>query len=1160
MHSPSQDEFRKQSERRQATVMFADISGFTSMSEKMDPEEVTSIINACFTMMGEVIAKNGGTIDKFIGDCIMVLFGAPIAVEDAPRRAINTAIEMRNHLYQFNQEKRFRIPLDIHIGINTGEVIAGEIGTPQRREYTVIGGSVNVAARLEEVSARGQILVGSSTFRLTREDFDYRELKPVLLKGKEAPVSVFELLSVKQRVFRSSRGAERLIHSDEIVGRGREIERLELQVMKVVIGEGSIVNLIGEAGIGKSRLVAELKTREVMKKVFLLTGRAISMGRNLAFYPIIDLLRSWVGITERDGEGKAFQRLEISIRDLLPQEADEVLPFVATLMGMRLSGPFAERLRDVDMEALEKLILKNVRSLLGKLSESTPLVILLEDLHWADMSSIGLMESLFRLAETHPILFLNVFRPGHEETGERIQSTAKERYSNRCIEIILQPLDERHCERLIHNLLRIRGLPHPIREQIVHRAGGNPLFIEEVVCSLIDEGAVVVKEGGFAVTEEIERVIIPQTIHGLLMARIDRLDESTRDLVKFASVIGRSFFYRILAEVARAVEDIDHRLEYLEGIQIIMERRRMEELEYLFKHALIQEVAYRTLLQQKRQELHLRVAESIENIFRPKLHQFFGMLAYHYSRGDDLNRAEEYMIKAGEEALKSSASSEVLHYYREALKLYLMKTGEAFDTEKIAMLQKNVALALLNKGQYVEAVEYFNKALSHYGSREGKGRLEVLLRFSFNLSSLLLNLYMPSLRRKRSATEWDEKIVYLLKKRNYCLAFTDPRRWFLENLNLAKRVSDLDLKGFKAGIPVFIWGSVALSWTGLSFGLSRKILEFIEKRIDPDDLQSTFTWDVSKMILDAMRGDWGERVYQEDLVNYNLRMGEINDAILYLIFYLGITIERGDFRCAEEVIKHFSEIAEAYDNDSARVYYHFFAARIRMKRFQLREALDGIESGLAILGKTGMHQERSFLWATRARIQVRLRNFQAAESSLLEAREHLSRLEATPWFSMYFWISQLIFDLDRMESCLASDERSHWAESRRRASAAIRRLRRRYAQKVAPEQTEAYRLMGTYYYLIGRQKKALRYWDRAIREGKRLRAQLELARTYREVGTRLLEPRSQYRELNGLGPQDFLDKAREIFEGLELKWDLRELEEERRDHPESFGSPSHPRA
>ena len=477
----------QESERRQATIMFADLSGFTAMSEKMDPEDVTSLMNECFSMMAEVIERHGGHIDKYMGDCVMALFGVPTAIEEAPHKAINTAIDLRNNLYQFNKEKHLEKPLDIHIGINSGVVIAGQLGGGQKREFTVIGDTVNLASRLEDASDMGQIFVGETTYNLTRDDFEFKALSPIALKGKEQRVPVFELLSVKEQVHHRRLGESRMIQS-EMVGRDAELDKLHLHLLRVINGEGSMVNIIGEAGIGKSRLLAEFEQKEDVSKVHFLQGRGLSIGQNLSFHPLIDLLKGWADIGEDEHDSVAREKLERSIHQTTPDEVDEIFPFIATLMGMKLTGKHAERVKGIKGEALEKLILKNFRALLTKMAIHKPLVMVIEDLHWIDTSSLELLFAFFRLVANNRILFINVFRPGYEETGGRLLQIVNDEYSDHAVNIHLQPLSEMQSDELVHNLLKIKGLPTSVRQQIIDRSEGNPFFIEEVIRSFIDEG------------------------------------------------------------------------------------------------------------------------------------------------------------------------------------------------------------------------------------------------------------------------------------------------------------------------------------------------------------------------------------------------------------------------------------------------------------------------------------------------------------------------------------------------------------------------------------------------------------------------------------------------------------------------------------------------
>jgi class 3 adenylate cyclase len=448
---------RIEGERRQVTIMCCDMEGFTPLTHKLGPEETFSLMDQIYEILFHRVNEYQGTVNDLRGDGVLALFGAPIALEDAPQRAIWSALAIHQEMICFNKNLRDNSkvpPILFRIGINTGPVVVGTVGNNLRVQFTAVGDTINMAARVEGLAEPGTTYVTEETFRLTKGLFQFQALGKKVVKGKEGPVSVYKILPGKQDINRPRLGSERMIYS-EMVGRDKELDKLELQVMKAINGQGSVVNIIGEAGIGKSRLVAELKKREIVQRVSFLEGRAISIGRNLSYYPIIDLLKQWARIRADDGEATALGKLEAAVRSLFPEEVGEVLPFVATLMGMKLWGRYAERVKGLEGEALEKLILKSLRDLLIRAAERTPLMIVMEDLHWTDTSSLQLLEPLFRLAETQRILFINLFRPGFLETGERILKTLKERLPVYHLEIFLEPLDERMSEALIGNMLNI---------------------------------------------------------------------------------------------------------------------------------------------------------------------------------------------------------------------------------------------------------------------------------------------------------------------------------------------------------------------------------------------------------------------------------------------------------------------------------------------------------------------------------------------------------------------------------------------------------------------------------------------------------------------------------------------------------------------------------
>ena len=1130
-------------ERKQVTVMFCDMEGYTSLTEKLGSEQMYSIMDEVYEILIHKVHDYEGTVNELTGDGIMALFGAPIALEDAPQRAIRSALaiqrEMNKFSEQLNSEKRMS-SIKMRIGIHTGPVVVGTLGNDLRVEFKAVGDTVNLASRMEALAEPGTTFVTEETFRLTKGLFQFQALGKKAVKGKEGSVFVYKVLSGEEDITRPRLGSERRTYSG-MVGRDSELNRLELQVMKAINGQGSVVNIIGEAGIGKSRLMAELKRLEVMKRVTLLEGAAISIGKNLSFHPIIDLSKHWVGIRSDDDEANAFDKLKAAIKRLFPEEYGEVLPFVATLMGMKLSGSYAQRAKGIEGEALKRLILKSVRDLLVKAAELTPLVIVIEDLHCADTSSVELMESLFRLAETHKILFINLFRPGYKETGDRLAESLKDRHVNYYVEMVLEPLAEKTGEALISSMLNISKLQHGIVTSIIERTGGNPFFIEEVVRSLIDEQVLLPKEGTFHLTNKAATISIPNTIDALLMARIDRLEEQTRDLVKEASVIGRSFFYRILAEVASEIEDIDVRLSYLQEIQLFQDRLRMGELEYFFNHALVQEVAYASILPPKRKELHLSVARSIEKIFDERLHEFYGMLAYHYSRAESLEKAEECLIKAGEEALKSSASNEALHYYQEALSIYRRLRGDSADPEMVAMLEKNIGLALFNRGHYAEAVEHFDKALNYYWGELPKNALSRALRFLSSFTTFILALYFPSFWFKKLPTPRDAEAVDLFIKKGEALTVINPLRFFIESFFLYDTILHFDLTRFKLGIGIFAGASVLFSFTGLSLSIGRRILDYAKPMLAPDDAKQWILYDLMDTTHLFLKGQWNKITEcNEDLVNRNLRIGEMWYASQHYYWRGLLKIYQGHFDAAKLIVTKLSEIAEAYENDIYRLLKYLLNIHLLIECRNLKEASAEVNRGIDLVQRKGWPLSELTMQSLRASIHLLMKDTEEAGKSLDRANQIRSGVKAVPIQLSFFYRSQFEYYLRRLEDSLRNGNRQESSEYRRKAFKSGKMLIKT-CQKAALYRTESYRLMGVYNWLIHDQKSALKWWHKAMSEGESLGARPQLARTCAEMGMRLCAVTGESPEFDVRRAKEPLEKAKTMFCDLGLNYDLEDL-------------------
>ncbi len=1121
-------------------MVFVKVAGHEELQEKFDPEEVALIMNTCFEMFGSITEKYGGRKHRIMGNRFSALFGIPVAIENAPIEAVNAAIEMRHELHEMYKKNKMKPPLDIHIGIDSGIVIAGPI-SPDGKEYSVIGDSVNTASQIMDLSQRGKIYVGPVTHRYTRAGFDYQQLKPVSLTGKKEPITLYKLLSEKKKVFREEFAPDRMIHS-EMVGREKELDQLEYHVLKVINNEGSIVNVIGEAGIGKSRLVGELLGKEAIKKLTCLRGRALSFGKNLSYYPIIDILKSWGNVKEEDSEIESTAKIEETIRRIYPEGVDEVFPFIATLMGMKLTGRHADRVSGLEGDAMEKLILKNVRELIVRGAKLRPLLFILEDLHWADISSIELFESVYRLAENNPVLFINIFRPNYKETSERLLESIRDRCPKFHLEIYLEPLDENQCDLLIRNLLKATGIPQDVRMSIENRAEGNPFFIEEVLRSFIDEGIVELRGGEFRVTEKIESVIIPETIKDVIMSRIDRLDERTKSLIKEASVIGRFFFYKILVDVAKVTEDIDDRLRFLQRIQLVQKRKRLEEVEYLFKHALAQETTYESILLKKRKELHIKVAKAIESVFSDRLYEFFGMLAFHYSRGDEMEKAEEYLLKAGEEAMKAAASYEALNYFKEGMKLYLKKFGDDADPEKIASLNKKIAIALYFKGHLAESVEHFDKALEHWEGKKPRGKIQARIKVLVDLLLVMKEIYFPSKKKKRIPVQHDIDIIESSYRKQTALVPIDTHRMFFEALGLFRRLTKFDLTKVKHGMAAASGFSALFSYSGVSLKIGKKVLDYTKGYLPKSDIKAVFAYNYWKLVCDYLSGNWHKQgEFDEGLIDSMVVKGEAWNATGYITILGFIKIELGEFDSAQKCCDKLREIAEVYEDDYAKVRNYYVYTKQLLRAGKLEEVISVANEGVPSTTKVGQPLAVIFLLGMKANAQILLKDVAGAEESLKQAEELVSlEKRISPLMISSYLTSQFMLNLFNLEKAIDSGDKFKTRKLRKKALH-FGRAARKNSEKCAAEKTKVLRLMGVYFWLIRKQERAFVWWEKSITAGESLTARPEMARTYLEVARRLADEKSRIGQINGIGAEGFFQKAQHIFTELDMRRDLAEL-------------------
>jgi class 3 adenylate cyclase/tetratricopeptide (TPR) repeat protein len=641
-------------ERKQVTVLFVDIVGSTSQSERLDPEEAHALMGRAIELMVEEVHRCEGTVNQFLGDGIMALFGAPIAHEAHARRAVQAALAIRKALSPLDEELRGmgRTGLQVRQGLNTGLVVVGSIGTDLRMDYTAVGDITNVAARLQHAAEPGSILISGKTRRLIEGYFQLRSVGAIDLKGKAEKVAVFEVLSAQSGRTRmdieSGRGLT------PMVGRNKEIQLLVEAFEKSKLGAGQIVQLVGEAGMGKSRLLVEFR-RRIGDEATWCEGRALSFGHMIAFHPLVDMLRRLCRIEETDTEEDIIEHVEHAVLSL-GEELRPALPYLRHLLGVdpgsaKAIGAMEPRLLRVEMfDALRRYFLRA--------AQAHPQVIVFEDLHWIDQATEEFLRSFLDSAPTARVLVLLTYRPEYNYAlGQRSYQSAQ----------YLNPLSIEDSVRMGDALFGNQSVPKALRALIYQKSEGNPFFVEEVVKS-IQESGTLEHEGDQAVPgRSFSEILVPDTVQDAIMARIDRLGDEPKRVLQLAAVIGREFTGRLIDRLADLHDGTDAVMRELKGKELIYEKSLFPELAYMFKHALTQEVAYSSLLIKRRRELHHFAGLAIEQLYADRLGENSEVLAHHFSKAEDWTKALDYVLKSAVKAAKAFALQEALRFYEEAL-------------------------------------------------------------------------------------------------------------------------------------------------------------------------------------------------------------------------------------------------------------------------------------------------------------------------------------------------------------------------------------------------------------------------------------------------------------------------------------------------------------
>ena len=708
-------------QRRTVTVLFADLSDYTGLSAQLDDEVLFEIIQRYIEMLTEKVYQFEGMVDKITGDGLMALFGAPIALENPAERAVRAALEMQAGLEQLNRQldENLGERLHMHWGLNRGSVIVGGIGSDLLVDYTAIGDSVNLARRLQEVAPEDAIYVSESVFRTTRSLFDYQEIRDLKLKGYPLGMNAYQVLGVRAEPGRV-RGIQGL-HAP-MIGREAELHQIACTLDEMLAGgKCHLVTVIGEAGIGKSRLTAEFKTDIDRDRVHLLEGQSLTYRKSVSYWIFLDLLRNFLGVSAASSKAEIQEKLTAAVEDLLGSESSRWLPLFEKLFNLEPSNPGASRrLNYLDAEQLRQQNFIAIRNILLAISQVKPLVIILEDLHWADEISLDLLSFLLEGIRDHPVMVLAISRPQPEKIVDQLLDIGGQFLGARSKNIELDTLSELHSDQLLFGLLGVQEIPESVRIQIVQRASGVPFYIEETLRMLIDKHLLIKGESGWNLDADVDLDLeVPDNLQDLILTRFDRLLPQQRTLLQTASVIGRQFNLDLLDRVLH----VDDRMQLKALLSTLVEKafiipaEDQSERGYLFRHVLTSDAVYRTLLLRDRSRLHGEVAIGIEQLYADQVESQVEVLAGHYLRSEFLEKALHYLILAGRKSAREYANLQAQRYFEEARSLL----GDVdHSPEQAWQVWLGLGEVLVFIGEYEAARSCFLELVSSYIASKGK--------------------------------------------------------------------------------------------------------------------------------------------------------------------------------------------------------------------------------------------------------------------------------------------------------------------------------------------------------------------------------------------------------------------------------------------------------
>ncbi len=687
-------------ERKQVTVFFADIKDSTRLIEGLDPEAAQQLLDPALRLMMEAVHRFEGTVNQVLGDGIMALFGAPIAHEDHALRACYAALALQTAIRPYADEVRRAqgMVLQLRVGLNSGEVVVRAIGNDLHMDYSAVGQHTHLAARMEQLATPGTILLTADTWRLVEGLVRVQALGAVPVKGLTAPVEAFELVGVTALRRRLQVAAARGL--TRFVGRQPELAALHQVLAQAAAGHGQVAALVGEAGVGKSRLAYEFVHAHPIQSWLVLESASVSYGKATPYFPVLDLLKRYCHLEEQDDPRTVRAKVTGQVLTLDAALQDTIPALLALLDALPEDSPFLTldppQRRQRTLDALKRVLLRE--------SQEQPLVVVFEDLHWIDTETQALLNSLVESLPSARLLLLVNYRPEYQHSwGDKTYYT----------QLRLDPLPPVSADELLQALLGDDASLTPLTQLLIARTEGNPFFLEESVRTLVETGGLVGESGAYRLAQALPSIQVPATVQAVLAARIDRLPPEAKNLLQAAAVIGKDVPAALLqATAAVPWADVQRNLAHLQAAEFLYETRLFPELEYTFKHALTQEVAHNAILLERRRSLHERAAQAIEGLFAERLAEHYNALAHHYSRSGNTTKAIDYLHRAGQQAVERSAYAEAVSHLNTALDLLtpLPESHERSQQELSVQLTLGPALSATRGGAAPEVERLYTRA------------------------------------------------------------------------------------------------------------------------------------------------------------------------------------------------------------------------------------------------------------------------------------------------------------------------------------------------------------------------------------------------------------------------------------------------------------------